>query len=229
MLTFKKGLKDGIPIGLGYLSVSFTFGMMCAKGQLPLWITQLISMTNLTSAGQFAGTELILAQGLLMEVFVTTLVINLRYMLMSLSLTQKIDPRMPRWKRALLAFFNTDEIFAVAMQQQGKVNARYLLGLATLPYLGWSGGTLLGAVATGLLPDSVSSALGVAIYGMFIAIIVPPAKKDKAALLTILLAIVLSCLLRAFTPLSSGWVIIICAVVAASVSALLFPIKEVRS
>ena len=226
MLTFKKGLKDGIPIGLGYLSVSFTFGMMCAKGQLPLWITQLISMTNLTSAGQFAGTELILAQGLLMEVFVTTLVINLRYMLMSLSLTQKIDPRMPRWKRALLAFFNTDEIFAVAMQQQGKVNARYLLGLATLPYLGWSGGTLLGAVATGLLPDSVSSALGVAIYGMFIAIIVPPAKKDKAALLTILLAIVLSCLLRAFTPLSSGWVIIICAVVAASTSALLFPIKN---
>ena len=90
-------------------------------------------------------------------------------------------------------------------------------------------GTLLGAVATGLLPESVSSALGVAIYGMFIAIIVPPAKKDKAALLTILLAIVLSCLLRAFTPLSSGWVIIICAVVAASVSALLFPIREVRS
>ena len=226
MLTFKKGLKDGIPIALGYLSVSFTFGMMCAKGQLPLWITQLISMTNLTSAGQFAGTELILAQGLLMEVFVTTLVINLRYMLMSFSLSQKLDPAIPRYKRALLAFFNTDEIFAVAMQQQGFVNTRYMLGLATLPYLGWAGGTLLGAVATGLLPDSVSSALGVAIYGMFIAIIVPPAKKDKAVLLTVGLAIALSCALRFATNLSSGWVIILCAVTASTLAALLFPVKS---
>ena len=226
MLTFKKGLKDGIPIGLGYLSVSFTFGMMCAKGQLPLWIAQLISMTNLTSAGQFAGTELILAQGLLMEVFVTTLVINLRYMLMSLSLSQKLDPAMPRRHRALLAFFNTDEIFAVAMQQQGRVGTRYLLGLATLPYLGWSGGTLLGTLATGLLPESVSSALGVAIYGMFIAIIVPPARRDKAVLTCVSLAILLSCLLRFLTPLSSGWIIILCALLAASVTALLFPIKN---
>ena len=226
MLTFKKGLKDGIPIALGYLSVSFTFGMMCAKGQLPLWITQLISMTNLTSAGQFAGTELILAQGLLMEVFVTTLVINLRYMLMSFSLSQKLDPAIPRYKRALLAFFNTDEIFAVAMQQQGFVNTRYTLGLATLPYLGWAGGTLLGAIATGLLPDSVSNALGVAIYGMFIAIIVPPAKTYKPVLMTVGLAIALSCALRFATNLSSGWVIILCAVVAASATALLFPVKE---
>ncbi len=226
MLTFRKGLKDGIPIALGYLSVSFTFGMMCAKGQLPLWITQLISMTNLTSAGQFAGTELILAQGLLMEVFITTLVINLRYMLMSFSLSQKLDPTMPRWKRACLAFFNTDEIFAVAMQQQGHINARYTLGLATLPYFGWAGGTLLGAIATGLLPESVSSALGVAIYGMFIAIIVPPAKKDKAVLTTVGIAVALSCALRFATNLSSGWVIILCALVAASAAALLFPVKE---
>ena len=228
MLTFKKGLKDGIPIALGYLSVSFTFGMMCAKGRLPLWITQLISMTNLTSAGQFAGTELILAQGLLMEVFVTTLVINLRYMLMSFSLSQKLDPAIPRYQRALLAFFNTDEIFAVAMQQKGFVNTRYTLGLATLPYLGWATGTLLGAIATGLLPDSVSSALGVAIYGMFIAIIVPPA-KDKAVLMTVGLAIALSCALRYLTDLSSGWVIILCAVVAAGATALLFPVKEAEA
>ncbi len=228
-LTYKKGLQDGIPIGLGYLSVSFTFGMMCAKGQLPLWVAQLISMTNLTSAGQFAATDLILAQGLLMEVFVTTLVINLRYMLMSFSLSQKLAPSMPRWKRACLAFFNTDEIFAVAMQQQGYVGARYLLGLATLPYLGWSGGTLLGAVATGLLPESLSSALGVAIYGMFIAIIVPPAKQDKAVLTTVGLAIGLSCALRALTDLSSGWIIILCALLAAGAAAVIFPVKEAQS
>ena len=97
-LTFRKGLKDGIPICLGYLSVSFTFGMMAAKGSLPLWITQLISMTNLTSAGQFAGTALILTGGAFLEIAVTTLVINLRYTLMSLSLSQKLDPAMPVWK-----------------------------------------------------------------------------------------------------------------------------------
>ena len=122
-LTFRKGLKDGIPICLGYLSVSFTFGMMAAKGSLPLWITQLISMTNLTSAGQFAGTALILTGGAFLEIAVTTLVINLRYTLMSLSLSQKLDPAMPVWKRALIAFGNTDEIFAVAMQQKGPVTA----------------------------------------------------------------------------------------------------------
>ena len=174
-LSFRKGLTDGIPICLGYLSVSFTFGMMTAENGLPAWAAVLISMTNLTSAGQFAGTALILSGGLLIEIAITTLVINLRYMLMSLSLSQKLDPAMPLWQRCLLAFGNTDEIFAVAMQQPGAVSARYLLGLITTPYLGWTAGTLLGATATGLLPAAMRSALGIAIYGMFIAIIIPPA------------------------------------------------------
>lgn len=142
--TFSKGLKDGIPICLGYLSVSFTFGMMAAKGGLPLWAIQLISMTNLTSAGQFAGTTLILSGGAYLEIAVTTFVINLRYTLMGVSLSQKLEPSMPGWKRALLAFGNTDEIFAVAMQQKGLVSGRYLLGLIMLPYIGWASGTLLG-------------------------------------------------------------------------------------
>lgn len=136
--TFSKGLKDGIPICLGYLSVSFTFGMMAAKGGLPLWAIQLISMTNLTSAGQFAGTALILSGGAYLEIAVTTFVINLRYTLMGVSLSQKLEPSMPGWKRALLAFGNTDEIFAVAMQQKGLVSGRYLLGLIMLP-LYWLG------------------------------------------------------------------------------------------
>ena len=142
--TFSKGLKDGIPICLGYLSVSFTFGMMAAKGGLPLWAIQLISMTNLTSAGQFAGTALILSGGAYLEIAVTTFVINLRYTLMGVSLSQKLEPSMPGWKRALLTFGNTDEIFAVAMQQKGLVSGRYLLGLIMLPYIGWASGTLLG-------------------------------------------------------------------------------------
>ncbi|MBR2636373.1 MAG: AzlC family ABC transporter permease [Oscillospiraceae bacterium] len=227
-LTFRKGLKDGIPICLGYLSVSFTFGMMAAKGSLPLWITQLISMTNLTSAGQFAGTALILTGGAFLEIAVTTLVINLRYTLMSLSLSQKLDPAMPVWKRALIAFGNTDEIFAVAMQQKGPVTAIYFLGLMTLPYFGWAGGTLLGASAFGALPASAASALNIAIYGMFIAIVVPPMKTERPVVFTVCVAIVISCLFRmpGLSQVSSGWVIIICAVVASSLAAWRYPVKE---
>ena len=183
--TFPKGLKDGIPICLGYLSVSFTFGMMAAKGGLPLWAIQLISMTNLTSAGQFAGTALILSGGAYLEIAVTTFVINLRYTLMGVSLSQKLEPSMPGWKRALLAFGNTDEIFAVAMQQKGLVSGRYLLGLIMLPYIGWASGTLLGATAFGALPASAASALNIAIYGMFVAILVPPMRRLRPVLFTV--------------------------------------------
>ena len=228
-LTYTKGLRDGIPIALGYLSVSFTFGMMAAKGGLPLWITQMISMTNLTSAGQFAGTAIILTGGAFLEIAMTTLIINLRYTLMSLSLSQKLDPAMPVWKRALIAFGNTDEIFAVAMQQQGPVTAIYFLGLMTLPYFGWAGGTLLGATAFGALPASLVSALNIAIYAMFIAIVIPPMKTGRPIVFTVCISITISCLFR-FLPglskISSGWVIIICAVIASSLAAWRFPVKE---
>ncbi|MDD3192559.1 MAG: AzlC family ABC transporter permease [Oscillospiraceae bacterium] len=228
-LTFLKGLKDGIPICLGYLSVSFTFGMMAARGGLPLGIIQMISMTNLTSAGQFAGTALVLSGGAYLEVAVTTLVINLRYMLMSLSLSQKLEPSMPRWERALLAFGNTDEIFAVAMQQKGYINGKYLLGLIVLPYVGWAAGTLLGATAFGALPASAVSALNIAIYGMFIAIVVPPMRKLRPVLFTVCISAFISCVFR-FVPglsrLSSGWVIIICAIAASALAAVRYPVDE---
>lgn len=209
--TFSKGLKDGIPICLGYLSVSFTFGMMAAKGGLPLWAIQLISMTNLTSAGQFAGTALILSGGAYLEIAVTTFVINLRYTLMGVSLSQKLEPSMPGWKRALLAFGNTDEIFAVAMQQKGLVSGRYLLGLIMLPYIGWASGTLLGATAFGALPASAASALNIAIYGMFVAILVPPMRRLRPVLFTVCVSAGISCIFRfvpALSGFSSGWVII---------------------
>ncbi|RGX56831.1 branched-chain amino acid ABC transporter permease [Anaerotruncus sp. AF02-27] len=224
--AFIKGLKDGVPICLGYLSVSFTFGMMCTENGLPFWISLLISMTNLTSAGQFAGTALLLSGGAYIEIAVTTFVINIRYMLMSLSLAQKADPAMPTWQRAVLSFGVTDEIFAVGMQQKGPVTAAYLAGLIFTPYWGWALGTLFGATATSLLPAVLRSALGVAIYGMFIAIIVPPARKVKPVAVVIAIAVVLSCVLR-FTPilknLSSGWAIILCAIAASAYAALRYP------
>ena len=137
-LTFRKGLRDGIPICLGYLSVSFTFGMMVVENDLPAWIAMMISMTNLTSAGQFAGTELIIQGAMYVEVAITTFVINIRYMLMSLSLSQKVEERMTNWQRLVLSFGITDEVFAVAMQQKEAINSRYMSGLILTPYLGWS-------------------------------------------------------------------------------------------
>jgi len=228
-LTFKKGLKDGLPICLGYISVSFAFGMMATQGGLPVWVALLISMTNMTSAGQFAGTELILSGGLYIEIAVTTFVINIRYMLMSLSLSQKVDEAMTSLERWVLSFGVTDEIFAVSMQQKGSINARYLSGLIATPYIGWTLGTLLGGTATNLLPMGVRTALGIAIYAMFIAIIIPPAKKSRPVLKVILLSVALSCIFKwvpGLNLISSGWVIIICAVIASAYAALRYPVHD---
>ena len=228
-LTFWKGLRDGIPICLGYLSVSFTFGMMVVDNNYPGWMSVLISMTNLTSAGQFAGTELLMNGGSYLEIAVTTFVINIRYMLMSLSLSQKVESKMNTLQRLVLSFGVTDEIFAVAMQQKRDVNSRYFAGLILTPYAGWAIGTLLGATVTGFLPPSVRSALGIAIYGMFLAIIIPPSRKSKAVLLVVLLSAAISCCFKwipFINQLSSGWVIIICALAAAGFAAWKFPVKE---
>lgn len=226
---FLRGLKHGVPIGLGYLSVSFTFGIKAvADGLTPLQAL-LISMTNLTSAGQFAGLPLMIAQASVVEAALTQLVINLRYALMSLSISQKMDEDMNTPRRMLFAFANTDEIFAVASAQPGRVGHVYLEGLMIAPYIGWTLGTLLGAVAGTLLPEFVRTCLGIAIYGMFLAIILPPARKEHPVRVVVLAAVGLSLCFR-YLPLlsqvSSGFVIIICAVAASALGAVLFPVKE---
>ncbi len=227
--AFWRGAKDGLPICLGYVSVSFVFGMQCVSSGLPAWVAALISMTNLTSAGQFAGLSLMLSGAPLYEIGMTTFVINLRYMLMSLSLSQKVDQKMSTLTRALLSFGNTDEVFAVCMQQKGAVTAPYFAGLIACVYVGWAAGTILGATVTTLLPDMLRTALGIAIYGMFIAIILPPARLKKPVLYTVLLASAVSCLFY-YTPvlheLSRGWVIILCAVLVSAFMAWKFPVKE---
>ena len=226
---FFNGLRDGIPICLGYVSVSFTFGMMCTENGLPFWIAVLISLTNLTSAGQFAGTALIIGGGSFIEIGITTFVINLRYMLMSLSISQKVDAALSVPKRMLMSFGVTDEIFGVSMQAKGNITFVYFLGLMALPILGWSGGTLVGAVAVSLLPDMVRSALGIAIYGMFLAIIIPPARTERSIAWVIVIAALISCVLYyvpMFSGLSGGWMIIICAVVTSSIAAILWPVPD---
>ncbi|MEG2995634.1 MAG: AzlC family ABC transporter permease, partial [Erysipelotrichaceae bacterium] len=176
--NFRQGFKDGLPIGLGYLSVSFTFGMIAIAGGMPIEVAVLISLTNMTSAGQFAGLTLMFANGSLIEMALTQLVINIRYALMSLSLSQKLAKRVTTPKRCLIAFANTDEIFAVASSKTGKIGEYYMYGLAILPIIGWTSGTFLGAAINSLLPAAFQSAFGIAIYGMFIAIVVPPAKHS---------------------------------------------------
>lgn len=227
--SFKRGLSDGIPIALGYLSVAFTFGIAAVAGGVSIPVAILISMTNLTSAGQFAGLNLILTGGSIFEMALTQLVINARYALMSLSLTQKFSASVNRFTRALLAFGNTDEIFAVASSKSSDVGAKYFLGLMTLPYFGWALGTALGAVAGNILPASITACLGIAIYGMFIAIIVPPAKKFAPILKVIIFAVTLSAILYyvpLFNFISSGFSIIICAVLASLYGAMRHPIEE---
>lgn len=229
MKDFSRGMRDGIPIALGYVSVSFTFGLMAVSAGMNWWQAVLISMTNVTSAGQFAGLDIMIAGGTLIEMALSQFVINLRYALMSLSLSQKVDKTIHGIYRFAVGFGVTDEIFAVAMNREKKVSRYYMFGLILVPYIGWAGGTLAGAVLGGILPELVRSALGIAIYGMFLAIIIPKARENTCYLKVIVIAVVLSCCFKwipVLKHLSSGFVIIICAVAASALGAFLYPISE---
>ncbi len=225
---YLKGLKDGIPIALGYLSVSFAFGIIAVESGFAWWQATLISMLNVTSAGQFAGIGVMLAPGNYLEMIITQLTINIRYSFMTISLSQKVDSKFSGIYRWLLGFGTTDEIFAVSMTQDS-VSRSYFFGLFTLPFIGWTMGTLLGAVLGSILPASVISALGLAIYGMFVAIVVPEMKTQKSVLYVVLFAIVLS-LLFTYLPglknLTSGLTISITAILAALFGAFLFPVED---
>lgn len=226
---FIQGIRDGSAIGIGYLSVSFTFGIAAVSGGLNWWQAFVVSLMNLTSAGQFAGITIMASLGTYLEMAVSQFVINLRYALMSISLSQKVDRDFVWQRKMILGFAVTDEIFAVAMSRQGEVSSRYFAGLTVLPLLGWNFGTLAGAVLGDILPGNIVSALGLAIYGMFIAIVVPVVKEDKKIRLMVLLAIFLSfCLyyLPGLKEISSGFAIIIASVLASAVGAWLFPVEE---
>lgn len=229
--SFKKGLKDGFPICIGYFSVSFAFGIFAVENGLTIIQSVLISLFNLTSAGQLAGVP-IMASGTLPELALSQLVINSRYSLMSVSLSQKFSPSVKFRDKLLIAYGNTDEIFAVAHSNKGEIGKKYMWGLILLPVLGWTSGTLAGAVAGNILPTIVISALGLAIYGMFTAIVVPVAKKEKATAFCVFLAIALSCAFRYIPALSavpSGFTVIICAIVASVIFAILAPIDTEES
>ena len=228
MESYIRGVKAGIPIGLGYLSVSFTFGIMAVSYGFTWWQAVLISMTTVTSAGQFSGIGTMLQPGQYIEMLISQLTINVRYSFMAISLSQKTDEKFKGIWRWLFGFMMTDEIFAVASAEK-EVHRSFFAGLMTTPYIGWTLGTLIGALLGNILPQRLMSALGLAIYGMFVAIVMPGMKESKAVLLVVLLAVGLSCLfyyVPVLSHISSGLAISICAIAAALAGAVFFPIKE---
>ena len=226
---YAKGVQRGLPVCVGYFSVSFGFGAMAISQGLSVWNAILISMTNLTSAGQFAGLTLIIAGTTLWELILTMLVINSRYALMSLALSQRMGKKIGILPRLLIAYINTDEIFALAMAEPQPLTVPFLLGLGLTPVIGWTGGTLAGALAGSVLPVNIRAALGVMLYGMFIAIVIPPARQERPVFYTVILALVFSCLfawLPGLKEVSSGIAIVICTVAASAICAWRFPIRD---
>ena len=226
---YTAGMKAGMPVCIGYFSVSFGFGAMAVAQGLSVWHAILISATNLTSAGQFAGLTVIAAGEALLAMILTQLVINSRYALMSLALGPRFGPTVGTGKRLIAAFFNTDEVFALGMAREGKLTASYFVGAGTVAAIGWVGGTAMGAIAGSLLPMAVRASLGVMLYGMFIAIVVPQARQEKPILLSVVLALVFSCLFSwvpVLKEVSAGLAIVICTVAAAAVCALVCPVEE---
>lgn len=226
--SFLKGIKDGLPICFGYLSISFAFGIFACGNGLSILEAVLMSLTNLTSAGQLAAVPIITSSGTLFELFVSQIVINLRYALMSVSLSQKLGKTVTMFDRFIISFANTDEVFAVASSNSETVGKRYLYGLILTPPIGWTAGTLFGACAGNVLPEMLVSALGIAIYGMFIAIVIPKTRYHRPTALCVILAIILSCAfyyIPYINKIPSGFTIIICAAIASAVFAYIAPIN----
>ncbi len=222
-----RGMFHGLPIALGYLSVSFGFGIKAVHSGLSVFSAAVISAMNLTSAGQAAGVDIIAAGGTLIEMALVQLTINIRYSLMAISLSQKLDGKFTVPHRLVASYGITDEIFAVCSAQPGLITPAYMYGMIIAAFIGWVGGTILGAAAGELLPASVSSAMGIVLYGMFLAIIIPPAKKDMRILAVVAAAAGASILFRyVLTEVTSGFAVIISAAAAAALGAALFPVGE---
>ena len=229
MEEFLSGCRRSLPIALGYFPVSFSFGVFVASSGLPLGLATLISITNLTSSGQFVGVSLMLVQASYMETALTLLMINARYFLMSLSLSQKIDQKMSTLERMVISFGITDETFSLASLEQKTLSFPFMSGFILIPIIGWTSGTLAGETLTNLLPASLQNAMGLALYGMFLAIIIPASSKSRAIGEVVLLAAILSTLMYVtplFQELSSGFQLIIATLLAALYGAWRYPIEE---
>lgn len=227
--NFRNGLKDGIPIGLGYLAVSFTLGIAAKNAGLSALSATVMSLTNNTSAGEFAALGIMSAGSPYIEMAISQAIINLRYLLMSCALSQKLDPSFSLLHRFLVGYGVTDEIFGISVGRPGKLNPFYTYGAICLAAPGWALGTFLGVVMGGVLPVRIIRALSVALYGMFLAVVIPPTRTNKILAGVVASSMILSFLfarIPAFHFISSGMKIIILTIIIAGAFAVLFPIKE---
>ena len=228
---FTAGFKDGIPICLGYIAVSFTFGIMAKKVGISIFDAVLISLTNVTSAGQFAGLSLIASTASYIEMAITQLIINLRYCLMSCALSQKIDPEAPLIHRFFIAYGVTDEIFGVTVCKGGKLSPFYSYGVIFISVFGWVFGTFLGILSGNILPARVVSALSVALYGMVLAIIIPPARKNKVVAVLIVISFAwnfFGSYVPGISALSVGTRTILLTVLISAAAAIFFTLKNIQ-
>ena len=224
---FKDGCRDAVPICLGYMAVSFAFGIEASKIGMTTFQAAMTSLLNVTSAGQFSALEIIARNGSFVELAILQLIINLRYMLMSCALSQKLDPKVSTIHRLGISYGVTDEIFGLSVLKKGTLYPLYSYGLIIVSVFGWVLGTTMGAFSGQLMPQRLISCLGLAIYGMFIAIIIPDTRTSKAVMAVVLSAMGLSTVF-AYLPflaekISSGFRIIIITVVVAAAAALLAP------
>jgi predicted branched-subunit amino acid permease len=226
---FWQGVQAGIPIALGYFAVSFTLGIEAHNDGMTAWQALLMSFAMHASAGEFAALRIIAASSGYFEMAVTSLIVNLRYLLLSSSLSQKLDPKMPFGHRFTMAYFMTDEIFGVSAAQPGYLNPSFLYGAAAIAAPGWELGTFLGASVGNILPGTISNALSVSLYGMFLAIILPPTKKDKFLGILVVLSMLCSYLMSVLpmvSHISEGFRIIILTVLIAGIAAWIKPVPE---
>ena len=224
--VFLRGMKHGIPICAGYFAVSFALGIAARSIGMDALQAFVMSLTMVASAGEFAAVTLIGTGAGIIEMITTALIVNLRYFLMSCSLTQKLDPEMKPVHRFLLPYCVTDEIFGLSVSVDGWLDPFYTYGITLISVSGWCAGTVLGVLVGNILPDMVSNALGVAMYGMFLAIIIPPAKKNSFIGLLVAVSMLLSWIFSAAPVLrmiSSGFRIIILTILIAGVAAVLRP------
>lgn len=229
MNDFINGCKKGIPIALGYFPVAFSFGVLVISSGMPLGLATLISLTNITSSGQFAGVSLMMVQASYIEIASTLLLINARYFLMSLSLSQKIDQKMNTLQRMIISTGITDEIFSLASIQQRTLTFQFMLGFIFVPILGWVTGTFVGETLINLLPLPIQNAMGIALYGMFLAIIIPSSKNSTPILKVILISAIISCMfyyIPIFSFLSSGAKLILATVLGALYGAWKYPVNK---
>lgn len=228
--SFSMGLRDGMSIGLGYLSVAFAFGIIAVGSGLSILEAVMVSMFNVTSAGQLAAVPILASLGSVIELVLTQVVINMRYALMSVSLSQRLGDDVGLKERLLVGFLNTDEVFGVAVGKGATLGKFYLFGLILPPFVGWTLGTLFGALLGNVLPSLLVNALGIALYAMFIAIVIPEGRTNKKTALCILVSAALSVAfyyIPWLAQIPAGFTVIIIAVAVSVVFALAFPIEEV--